>query len=213
VFVYPQVDFIFYTLSLASFPVSPALIRFFNNLNMPTMKKVLVLFCMPFCFAACTSSVGTSSTATADSLSRATVSLPYTATYSSNFIAGKQNDVVTILNSFKDWEINDMKAWRGTFGDSIYIHYSSGSVFNNRFDSFMNMATKYRDSLSKVEITVYSWTSNHSVDKNQDWVNIWYKEIDTYKTGKVDSIAYEDDNMLKDGKIVWIEQHTQKLKP
>jgi hypothetical protein len=76
----------------------------------------------------------------------------------------------------------------------------------------MGEAKKYRDSLSKVQLTLYAWTSNHSVDKNEEWVNVWYKEIDTYKTGKVDSVDYEDDNLLKGGKIAWTSSHSQKLK-
>jgi hypothetical protein len=48
------------------------------------------------------------------------------------------------------------------------------------------------------------------VDSNQEWVNVWYKEVDTYKTGKIDSAFYEDDNRLKDGKIVWASSHVQK---
>ena len=79
-------------------------------------------------------------------------------------------------------------------------------------DSMTNLAAKYRDSLSKVVLTFDAWTSNHSVDKNQDWVNVWYKEVDTHKNGKVDSMYYQDDNLLKDGKIVWVSSHQQKFK-
>jgi len=43
--------------------------------------------------------------------------------------------------------------------------------------------------------------SNHSVDKNEDWVNIWYKEIDVYKNGRIDSIELQDDNLMKNCKI------------
>jgi hypothetical protein len=76
----------------------------------------------------------------------------------------------------------------------------------------VTMAAKFRDSLSKVELTIYAWTPNHSVDKNEDWVNVWYKEIDTYKKGKVDSVDFEDDNLLKNGKIVYVSSHSKKLK-
>jgi hypothetical protein len=177
------------------------------------MKKALVLFLIPLTFAACTgSNTSTPSAATQDSSSAAAVSLPYTASYSSNFVPGKQSDVATVLNSYKDWETNDMKAMRATFGDSIKMEFSSGYVINNTGDSMVNMAAKFRDSLSKVELTIYAWTPNHSVDKNEDWVNVWYKEIDTYKKGKVDSTEFEDDNLLKNGKIVYVSSHSKKLK-
>jgi len=43
-------------------------------------------------------------------------------------------------------------------------------------------------------------------------VNVWYKEVDTYKTGKVDSVEFEDDNLLKNGKIVSTFSHSKKFK-
>ncbi len=47
------------------------------------------------------------------------------------------------------------------------------------------------------------WLKNHSVKDSMDYTNVWYKEINTYKSGKVDSTNYEDDNGLRDGKIIW----------
>jgi hypothetical protein len=178
------------------------------------MKKVFFLFLLPLFFSACSnnSSNTTPAVAPADSTA-ATVTLPYTATYSSTFVPGKQADVATVLNSYKAWETGDMAALRNTLGDSTTYFFAGGFMFNNSTDSFMRLATKYRDSLSKVEINMYAWVSNHSVDKNADFVNVWYKETDTYKAGKVDSTIFEDDNMLKNGKIVWTSSHEQKLKP
>jgi len=177
------------------------------------MKKALFLFLLPLCFTACTSSTpDTTVAANKDSLATPPVPLPYTAIYSSNFVPGKQIDVLTVLNNYKDWEINDMKAMRTTMGDTVEFIFSGGTRIKNSGDSVLRLVTKYRDSLSMVNLTIFAWTSNHSVDKNSDWVNVWYKEIDTYKTGKVDSVLYEDDNMLLDGKIVYTSSHTQKLK-
>jgi len=105
-----------------------------------------------------------------------------------------------------------MKAMRATFGDSVQILFPDGGQTSGLADSVVKMAGHFRDSLSKVDLSFYAWTSNHSVNKNEDWVNVWYKEIDTYKTGKVDSLIYQDDNLLKNGKIVWISSHSQKLK-
>jgi hypothetical protein len=174
------------------------------------MKKLLVIFIVPLYFAACTSS--SSDTTASTNKDSAAVSLPYTAVYSSNFVPGKPADVATVLNSYKAWQDNDMAAMKATYGDSVMMIFSSGFVFNSTLDSLVKEVKKYRDSLSNVNLTFYAWTSNHSVDKNEDWVNVWYKEIDTYKTGKVDSLFYQDDNRLKDGKIVWVSSHEQKLK-
>jgi hypothetical protein len=177
------------------------------------MRKVLFFILFPLCFAACTgNSPATSAAASKDSVTATTVSLPYTATYSSNFVPGKQSDVLTTLNNYKAWQDNDMAALKATMGDSAMLIFPSGYTINTTADSLIKMATKFRDSLSKVDLTIYAWLSNHSVDKNEDWVSVWYKEVDTYKTGKKDSADYEDDNRLKDGKIVYSSSHQQKYK-
>jgi hypothetical protein len=179
------------------------------------MRKFLVPFLVLLCFAACKdSSTNTAAPATAgnDSAVAAAVPLPYTAIYSSNFVPGKQVDVATVLDSYKAWEINDMKAMRATFSDSITMVFPDGTKVYGTSDSIVKTAGTFRDSLSKVVLTFYAWTANHSVDKNEDWVNLWYKEVDTYKKGKVDSTEYEDDNLLKNGKIVYTSSHSQKYK-
>src|ERR1700759_2196020 len=177
------------------------------------MKKLSAIFLIPIFMIACTGS-STDSTATAakDSVTSAPgVPLPYTAVYSSTFVPGKPSDVLAVLNNYKAWQDNDMAGLRATTGDSVTIIFSSGMVMSLTGDSAVKEAKKFRDSLSKVDLTFYAWTSNHSVDKNEEWVNVWYKEVDTYKTGKVDSANYEDDNRVKDGKIVWTSSHAQKF--
>ncbi len=179
------------------------------------MRKVLVIFLLPLYMTACTSGSSDSTAAAGkDSVTAPApaVNLPYTAIYSSDFTPGKATDVATVLDNYKAWETNDMKAFRATLGDSLEVIFSDGTIMSGTSDSLTKMGAKYRDSLSKVVLTLYAWTSNHSVDKNEDWVNVWYKEVDYHKSGKVDSTSYEDANRLKDGKIVWISSHEQKLK-
>ena len=175
------------------------------------MKKLFFVLIVPLCYAACTNNTATAP-AVAPADTTAAITLPYTASYSSSFVPGKQADVLTVLNSYKDWETGDMTALKSTMADSVSYVFPSGFVFNNTLDSFMSLATKFRDSLSSVKINMIAWLSNHSVDKNEDWVNVWYVETDTYKMGKVDSVNFEDDNLLKNGKIVWTSSHEQKFK-
>jgi hypothetical protein len=177
------------------------------------MKRLFIIFIAPLFFTACTgSNPDSTASANKDSVTAPAVSLPYTADYSSNFVPGKPADVATVLNSYKAWEDNNLASFKSLFGDSVMMIFPSGYIFNNTVDSLMKDAKKYRDSLSNVKLTFYAWLSNHSVDKNEEWVNVWYKEVDTYKTGKVDSTDYQDDNRLKDGKIVWVSSHQQKFK-
>jgi ketosteroid isomerase-like protein len=178
------------------------------------MRHVLILFLLPLCLISCSGgSANETAAAAKDSVTAApaaAVSYPYTADYSSNFSPGKESDVATTLANYKAWENNDMKALRATLADSSTIIFSSGFVLSGTSDSLVKLATKYRDSLSKVEIMIRAWIASHSNDKNEDWVNVWYKETDYYKTGKVDSTEYEDANRLKDGKIIWTTSYAQK---
>jgi len=179
------------------------------------MRKFLYALFVPLSFLACKDSSTSTTTAPAagnDSAVAAAVVMPYTATYSSNFVPGKQADVLTVLNNYKAWETNDMKAMRNTLWDSLTLLFPDGTRISGTSDSLIRMAAKFRDSLSKVELTLYAWTSNHSVDKNEDWVNVWYREVDYHKTGKVDSTDYEDDNLMKAGKIMYTGSHSTKIK-
>lgn len=176
------------------------------------MKKLLFILGLPLCFVACNSSSTTAPEASApakDSVTAAPVNLPYTAAYSSNFVPGKASDVELVLRNYKDWETGDLKDMATTYGDTLEMVFSSGYVMHGGTDSLMKDAKKFRDSLSSVKLTFDAWIANHSVDKNEDWVNVWYKEIDTYKTGKIDSAYYQDDNLIKNGKIAWTSSHKQ----
>ena len=142
------------------------------------------------------------------------IQLPYTATYSNVFNNNvSDSDLLTVMNSYKAWETGDMKGLRATMGDSMYVNGADGFKFAGLTDSLMKDWQKMRDSLSSVKITMAVWLKNHSVKDSSNFINVWYKEIDTYKTGKVDSANYEDDNQLKNGKILWFSSHKQVLKP
>jgi hypothetical protein len=180
------------------------------------MRKFLFLLIMPFSFLACKDSTPPPAPAPAagndSAVAAAPITMPYKAKYSSNFVPGKQTDVLTALNSYKAWETNDMKALRATFWDSITMVFPDGTTVKGPSDSMVKEAGKFRDSLSKVSLTLIAWTSNHSVDKNEDWVNVWYTEVDHHKNGKVDSTDYEDDNLMKDGKIAYTGSHAIHFK-
>src|SRR5260221_7976167 len=148
------------------------------------MKKIFFLLLISLSYIDCNQKESSNAvTVPPEGVSTNKVTLPYTAMYSSQFVPGKQGDLVNVLNSYKYWEENNMKSLRSTFGDSVEFHHFSGFIFKNTGDSFITHTGKVRDSLSRVEITMYAWMVNRSVDKNEDWVNGWYEETDTYKTG------------------------------
>lgn len=182
------------------------------------MKKLLAYVLIIVAATSCNESMdkpGTMSSDSTSSTSKSTgsVTLPYTATYSSSFTDNvSDEDLLTVMNSYKLWETGDMKGLRATLGDSISFRAPDGYKFDGTSDSLISRWSKSRDSLSSVSIVMDAWTKHHSTDKNEDFVNVWYKEIDTYKTGKVDSANLHDINMVKNGKIAWYSQYRQVLK-
>ena len=173
-----------------------------------TMKKILYLFAVVAMFASCKNGAKTTASTT-DS-----VVMPYKATYSSSFvISDSTSNIKAVLRSFKDWEDNKLANAPAYFADTVSENFWNGFKFTLKRDSLVKLFQKYRDSLSSSKIEVTAYIGLHSTDKNSDWVCVWYKQTDTFKTGKVDSAYYEDDNQMVKGKIVWINDKRQALKP
>ncbi len=175
-------------------------------------KNVILLLSLSLAILSCDSK-DDAKTDAVDSGSQSSVQLPYEASYATDFTRDvPDSELLVVLNSYKAWEDGDMDALRATMGDSMYVRGASGYRFAGLTDSLMKEWKLSRDSLSSVKITMNVWTKNHSVKDSANYVNVWYKEIDTYKTGRVDSANYEDDNGLKDGKVIWFSSHKQVLK-
>ena len=177
------------------------------------MKNAIMLAAVAIFFIACNNEKKEESKTEAQKETTSTVQLPYKANYSSQFNGNvSDSSVLTVLNSYKYWENADLNGLSTTLGDSVYfLGWDGGKLSGTRAD-IMKLWTSHRDSMSKVEISVDAWTKDHSTDKNDDFVLVWYKEIDTYKTGKVDSANFADINQLKNGKIYWYSQYRQELK-
>lgn len=172
------------------------------------MKKYISGIILLMVFAAC----NTKEESKSESTTASSIKLPYEAGYTTEFNNNvSDSNLLLVLNSYKYWESGDLQGLRGTMGDSMVVHGADGFRFNGRTDSLMKIWTGARDSLSSVVITMEVWLKNHSLKDSIDYINVWYKEIDTYKSGRVDSANYEDDNAVKNGKIIWYSSHKQKL--
>lgn len=135
---------------------------------------------------------------------KSTMEMPYKASYSSNFTTDVSDaDLKMVLNSYKDWSAGNIDALINSMGDSVYYDASDGSSSHLPKAGLKKLWTNFRDSLSSVTIDMYGWQKMYAADKKEGHVVTWYKEIDTYKDGRVDSATYHDINGLKDGKIIW----------
>lgn len=174
------------------------------------MKRIIFgFFTLIAFFIACTAKKEEAKT----SSSASSVKLPYEAMYTTDFTNNvSDSDLLMVMNSYKYWETGDLAALRTTMGDSMSVDGSDGFKFNGLTDSLMKTWQISRDSMSSIVIKMDVWLKNHSVKDSMDYINVWYKEIDTYKTGRVDSANYSDVNGLKNGKVIWFSSYKQKLK-
>lgn len=178
------------------------------------MNKLFMMFVVLTIMVSCNNEKKeTGDTQKTEVTTSSTVSFPYKANYSSQFNDKvSDSDLLTVLNSYKYWETKDLASLGKTMGDSVYANMANGMTYKGGKDSIMNIWKKQLDSLNTINITVDAWVKSHSIDKNEDYVEVWYKEIDTYKSGKVDSANYADVNQLKNGRIYWFSSYRQELK-
>jgi len=178
------------------------------------MKKVFFLLAIAAIIASCQDKAKTEATTTGkDSTSKMAVDLPYTASYSSNFTDDVSDaDLKMVLMTYKDWADGNMPNLSKAIGDSIEVDFSDGNHFKGVNADLMKRWSTYRDSLSSVVIDMQAFKKMYAVDKKESFVVTWYKETDTYKTGKVDSGYYNDINQVKNGKISWYSQYKRPAK-
>jgi len=175
------------------------------------MKQILFLACCAALLAACNSEPA--QVKDEKKAEASNVQLPFTAAYSSQWNDMVSDaDLLTVLNSYKYWQDNDMKGLESVLADTISFESYAGFKHNGPKAKLLEMWGKSRDSLSKVDLVMDAWVKSHSIDKNTDFITVWYKETDTYKDGRVDSAYYVDDNMMVNGKIAWYAQSKRVLK-
>ncbi len=171
------------------------------------MKQTLYLFAVIALLASCKNETKTTAAKT-DS-----ATMIYKASYSSSFaISDSAKNVQAVLQSYKDWEDNKLANAPAYFADTVAWNFSDGSKYSMKRDSMVHFVQKFRDSLSSSKIDMVSVVNLHSIDKNEDWVSVWYKQTDTHKDGKVDSAFYNDVNHIKKGKIDYWTSMRQALK-
>jgi ketosteroid isomerase-like protein len=177
------------------------------------MKKIFFCFFMASVLLACNDATEKTEATTPTTEDKPAADLPYKASYSSSWSTDVSDaDLKTTLMSYKYWADGDMTALAATLSDSITVEFSDGDHFAGIKADLMKRWTTFRDSLSSVTIDMQGWQKMYATDKKEGYVVTWYKEIDTYKSGKVDSAYFHDINQMKDGKITWYSQYRRPAK-
>ncbi|MES1219620.1 MAG: hypothetical protein ABUT20_29235 [Bacteroidota bacterium] len=177
------------------------------------MKKIFLLLTGAALFVACNNEKKTDTPA-AETTEAPAVTLPYTPNYSSSFTIGKAEYSAKILQgSWKDWEMNTMDNMKNWVADTILAFRSDNSIVKG-VDSLQARWKRGRAGYTTVIDTIHSVLSTHSTDKNEDWVLVWAKEINTDTKGKIDTVELmETWRINKDGKadrLYQYDRHARK---
>lgn len=143
---------------------------------------------------------------------QANVTYAYPVEYSSDFTIGDPKYAQTVLELWKDYDNNTFDNHKDVFADSVSMDFSNGSsVTNMSKDSIFNMVKKFRSSLKNAVSSVEVLTTLKPKGKDETWVCVWGKEVDTHNNGKMDSVYYNENWMFnKDGKVAYIAQYEAK---
>lgn len=178
------------------------------------MKNFFFFACVAVFAAACNNSTESATSKSTDTSGTTTATAekmdyPYTlAEPYKNWQMGSQANVVTLLKGLKAFENGDVAACMQSFGDSTEIFFD-GFHAKLSHDSLQKTFTAQRAGYKSLVVKMIDWESVISADKKEEWVTIWYKQIQTDQKGMTDSANVINDARIKDGKIVTLNEYLQ----
>lgn len=165
------------------------------------MKKNYLLLLLPLLFAACQPKTETTSTT-----AEATPNYPYQIKHPDNWITDTSHtNTMVALTALKSYEKMDTATMKKCFADTMEFNYSGGK-FKGTNAEFVKMVTESKDTYVKIDMKDWEAVVGKDAAK-EEWVTLWYTQHWTNAKGIADSIQYIDDVMLKNGKIVKLNEY------
>ena len=164
------------------------------------MRKILFVLVVSLTIAACNNETKTDANKD-DVQVKSAASLPYVPDYSASFKMGNDEYSSMILQgSWKDWENNTLDNMKSWVADTIVAFHSDNSMVKGA-DSLMARWKRGRAKYTSVIDTIDAVMPVYSTDKNENWVLVWAREINTNADGTKDTAAVmETWRINKDGK-------------
>lgn len=136
------------------------------------------------------------------------VSYAYPVEYASDFTIGDSKYAQIVLELWKDYDNNTFENHKDAFADSVSMDLAGGTSFTNSpRDSVISNVKKYRSSLKNAVSSVEVVTALKPKGKDETWVCVWGKEVDTHNDGKMDSVFLNENwEFNKDGKVIYMGQ-------
>jgi hypothetical protein len=171
------------------------------------MRKILFILAMAALMVACNNEAKTGAAKDTTQVKTA-ASLPYTPSYSSSFKMGNSEYSAMILQgSWKDWENNTMDNMKSWIADTILALHSDNTMVKGA-DSLIARWKRGRAKYSSVIDTIEAVMPVYSTDKDENWVLVWAREINTKTDGTKDTAAVmETWRINKDGKADFLLQY------
>jgi len=174
------------------------------------MRKALFLLVL-VSFMACNSNKNTKvkSMSTKDSTVAQKIVYP-PVDNSTNFEIGDGSVIPGMLEVYKAWEENDMATMKKHFADTVLLVGSDGTELHGSRDSAILRVQVYRNMYTTLKNNYHAFVNLRSVDKNENWLVVWYKQHMTDKKGKVDQAEFiENWRLNKDGNIEALYKYIQ----
>ena len=127
-----------------------------------------------------------------------------------NWDRGNMENAALVLQSLKDWEEGNIDKCLTAFADSVQW-VADGMDQKMSKEELKKMLEDYRNGVQSVKISMDDYESVISKDKQSEYVGMWYKEVVTDKSGKMDSAYYMDDALIKNGKIALIDSKHRRF--
>jgi hypothetical protein len=174
------------------------------------MKFSLLFIFSCFVFAGCnnetkTAEAKTDSTAKDNTAKKETLTYPFTPKYSLNWEPGDEKNAVIALTSLKKFVDGDVKGSLEYFADSVEF-FADKFHFVGKKDSLEKIMTPMRADAVKMSLVPDTWITTYYPDQKSTWVTVWSTQTWTDKKGKVDSVYLTDDILMKEGKILQVDE-------
>jgi mannose-6-phosphate isomerase class I len=175
------------------------------------MNKFILLFCAASFLMACNSETADTKTAGVDTtVSKSSVTMPYTMDKPSDWEKGDDAHAATAMNALKAFQENNMSAMLPLLADSVEF-YEDNFNFKGPKDSLVKAFTTYRSTVDSIQIKMLDYESVKSQSRGEEWVSLWYLENTYPKTGKPDSLMLMDDIKIVNGKVAVIDSKMRHM--
>lgn len=174
------------------------------------MKRFLLFIFLCIVIFSCNNGPKPAEIKTDNSVKKDTFNYPFTAKYSLNWQPGDEKNAVLVLDCLKKYVEGDIKGCVDYFADSAEFIADRFHYKGSR-DSLEPRIADMRSASAVVSKNFDTWITTYYPDKDETWVTLWYTEIMTDKKGKVDSIYYTDDVLIKNGKIAVYDEKQRRF--